>query len=75
MREKDDFDTLGNDTAKDIKELYEARVMKSEKIKYIPCSVFMNTVDSAGQRNRTQQIEEILGNLQEKIIANVSKTE
>ena len=53
LREKDDFDTIGNDTMKDIKELYEARVNQNDIIKYLPCSVFMNTVESVGQRNRT----------------------
>lgn len=75
LKKKDNFDTIGNDAAKDIKELYERRIQMNRNIFCLPTSLIMNTIDNVNMRNRNSQIEDVIKNLQQKLAINVVKNE
>lgn len=72
LKGKTDFDTIGNDTVKDIKELYEERIKRNKSISCLPSSLIMNTLEKVNLRNRNSQIEDIIKDLQTKLQDNVA---
>ncbi|KAL4480538.1 hypothetical protein ABPG72_022293 [Tetrahymena utriculariae] len=75
LKGKTDFDTIGNETVKDIKELYEDRIQKNKSISCLPSSLIMNTLEKVNLRNRNSSIEDIIKNLQNKLQENVAAQE
>ncbi|EAR84214.2 ser/thr phosphatase family protein (macronuclear) [Tetrahymena thermophila SB210] len=75
LKGKSDFDTIGNETVKDIKELYEDRIKKNKSISCLPSSLIMDTLEKVNLRNRNSSIEDIIKNLQNKLQENVAVQE
>lgn len=57
MKDKDTFDTIGNDAASDIKDLYEERLSRNKRIFCLPSSLIMSTMETDGVRIRYGEIE------------------
>ncbi|KAL4438133.1 hypothetical protein ABPG74_016912 [Tetrahymena malaccensis] len=72
LKGKTDFDTIGNETVKDIKELYEDRIKRNQSISCLPSSLIMDTLEKVNLRNRNSSIEDIIKNLQNKLQENVA---